>query len=161
MQTFLPFEDFNLTARVLDRQRLGKQRVECKQIFRALHNGGAWANHPAGRMWKGYSFTLLKYYYCIVEEWKRRGYKHEMMLDPFVFQMAGTEPETPYWLGMYQLHSRHRAMLVYKYSQHYARRFDLMGFEANYIPVDVPGYFWPKPWSEVSATIDPETIVPF
>ena len=31
MQTFLPYEDFRASARVLDRQRLGKQRVEAKR----------------------------------------------------------------------------------------------------------------------------------
>ena len=32
MQTFLPEEDFYKTAQSLDRQRLGKQRVETLQI---------------------------------------------------------------------------------------------------------------------------------
>jgi hypothetical protein len=149
MQTFLPFEDFNLTARVLDRQRLGKQRVECKQIFRALHNGGGWANHPAVRMWRGHSYTLLRYYYAIVGEWKFRGYKHEMMLDTFALTMAGAEPEPPYWLGTFQLHARYRAMLVYKNPEHYRPIFRSMGYEGHYQEVDIPGYYWPKPTSEV------------
>lgn len=36
MQTFLPYENFNKTAQVLDRKRLGKQRVETLTIFRTL-----------------------------------------------------------------------------------------------------------------------------
>ena len=36
MQTFLPYASFEESAKVLDRQRLGKQRVECLQIFNAL-----------------------------------------------------------------------------------------------------------------------------
>ncbi len=36
MQTFLPYADFERSAAVLDRQRLGKQRVETLQIFQAL-----------------------------------------------------------------------------------------------------------------------------
>lgn len=36
MQTFLPYADFRASAHVLDRQRLGKQRVETLQIMQAL-----------------------------------------------------------------------------------------------------------------------------
>ena len=49
MQTFLPYEDFRASARVLDRQRLGKQRVEAKQILQALERPGepsGWEDIP-------------------------------------------------------------------------------------------------------------------
>ena len=36
MQTFLPYPAFDLSAQVLDRQRLGKQRVETLQVLKAL-----------------------------------------------------------------------------------------------------------------------------
>ena len=36
MQTFLPYADFPGSAKVLDRKRLGKQRVECCQILNTL-----------------------------------------------------------------------------------------------------------------------------
>lgn len=36
MQTFLPYPDFRQSAKVLDRARLGKQRVECLQLARAI-----------------------------------------------------------------------------------------------------------------------------
>lgn len=36
MQTFLPYPDFCGTALVLDRKRLGKQRVEALQVLRGL-----------------------------------------------------------------------------------------------------------------------------
>jgi hypothetical protein len=36
MQTFLPYEDFTLSAQVLDYRRLGKQRVEALQIYNVL-----------------------------------------------------------------------------------------------------------------------------
>jgi len=34
MQTFLPYADFKESAQCLDYRRLGKQRVEAKQIHR-------------------------------------------------------------------------------------------------------------------------------
>jgi len=36
MQTFLPYPDFERSARVLDVKRLGEQRVECIQVLRGL-----------------------------------------------------------------------------------------------------------------------------
>ena len=36
MQTFLPYESFKQSARVLDWRRLGKQRVEGMQIINAI-----------------------------------------------------------------------------------------------------------------------------
>src|SRR3712207_9547123 len=54
MQTFLPVADFTETARLLDNPRLGKQRVECLQVLRALELPDyGWANHPVVTMWRG------------------------------------------------------------------------------------------------------------
>jgi hypothetical protein len=61
MQTFLPYASFSESAKALDYKRLGKQRVECRQILRALEHGGGWANHPATRLWRGYETALKAY----------------------------------------------------------------------------------------------------
>jgi hypothetical protein len=37
MQTFMPYSDFEKTARCLDNKRLGKQRVEAWQILNTLN----------------------------------------------------------------------------------------------------------------------------
>jgi len=39
MQTFLPYDNFSMSARVLDNKRLGKQRVEALQILKVLNFG--------------------------------------------------------------------------------------------------------------------------
>jgi len=105
MQTFLPYPDFNKSARVLDDKRLGKQRVECLQILQTLAKGPyqsretilgdwkscskdefdslpkintrrtPWYNHPAVRMWKGWECTLTEYAIIICTHWVNRGYK--------------------------------------------------------------------------------------
>lgn len=47
MQTFLPYPSFVESAKCLDRQRLGKQRVEVLQLLKALLvPGSGWGNHP-------------------------------------------------------------------------------------------------------------------
>src|ERR1051325_6260599 len=76
MQTFLPYSDFIQSARCLDRQRLGKQRVEVLQLLNALTDRkGGWVNHPAAKMWCRYIPCLASYGIEIVAEWQRRGYK--------------------------------------------------------------------------------------
>jgi len=62
MQTFLPYSSFIESVRCLDRQRLGKQRVEALQILNALNGKSkGWTNHPATKMWCGYEEALCLY----------------------------------------------------------------------------------------------------
>jgi hypothetical protein len=62
VQTFLPLPDFAESAAVLDRQRLGKQRVEVLQLLGALTGQRpGWVNHPAARMWRGHERALARY----------------------------------------------------------------------------------------------------
>lgn len=138
MQTFLPYEDFKKTASVLDRERLGKQRSECKQIFNALYFGGGWKNHPAVRMWRGHGYWLYTYYLDIVFEWQIvRKYVHNMSLSAEVIARAQEEQARPYWLGIETFHASHRNMLVAKNPEHYGALFKDTQFNGHY------GYTWP------------------
>ena len=50
MQTFITSENISETAKILDTQRLGKQRVEAVQIANILldqTDSKGWRNHPA------------------------------------------------------------------------------------------------------------------
>lgn len=79
------------TCRVLDKQRLNKQKVEAKEILDAslidsniqqnIRRG--WINHPAVKMWKGYSNGLRYYFNKITEECINRGMKNNMQLYEF------------------------------------------------------------------------------
>src|SRR5881628_876342 len=75
MQTFLPYPDFEQTARVLDLKRLGKQRVECIQVVRGLTRSDyGWRHHPAVRMWRGFEEALGRYAFTTCEVWVERGF---------------------------------------------------------------------------------------
>ena len=75
MQTFLPYADFERSARALDLKRLGKQRVEVIQIVRALTVPGyAWKTHPAVLMWQGYEEALGRYGLVMCDVWVERGF---------------------------------------------------------------------------------------
>lgn len=121
MQTFLPYGDFERSARCLDNRRLGKQRVEAFQILRTLERlddpqRRGWRNHPAVRMWQGYEDALRLYMNTMITEWRRRGFRNTMELAP----VAGT-PAAPPWLGDPAFHAAHRANLLRKDPAYYGR----------------------------------------
>jgi hypothetical protein len=113
MQTFVPYPDFVKCARALDYRRLGKQRVECKQILNAIERGnGGWANHPATRMWRGYEPALRQYMRAIILEWIDRGYNNNMDIpDSEKFEYP------PWWGG--PIHASHRSALLEKDFEYY------------------------------------------
>lgn len=133
MQTFLPLPDFAASAAVIDRQRLGKQRVEAWQILRALCGGAGWMNHPATRMWRGHTPALAVYGITVCEEWIRRGYR-DTMLDRFAPYLTG-DVIMPPWFGDAALHASHRSNLLRKMPEHYR----------TFWPDDPDdlGYVWP------------------
>lgn len=142
MQTFLPFADFEESAQALDTKRLGKQRIEGRQILRALEQGGGWSRHPATLMWSGYELALRLYIDAIDTEWIGRGYKHT--LEPVVPACFEEDPENPvprpWWLGDVRVHESHRRALAAKDPKHYASRVHADG-------TDPICYFWPDPMS--------------
>jgi hypothetical protein len=148
VQTFLPYADFEATARVLDDRRLGKQRVEALQILRALtRETYGWKRHPAVLMWAGAESGLVAYGLEICAEWVRRGRADtcaatiRVDADFAGIDVAVTQAEAeamdalPWWLGDERLHASHRAALVRKEPAWYAERFP----DAD--PEDA--YWWP------------------
>ena len=80
MQTFLPHTNTLKAARALDSKRLNKQILEGYQILNVLSGRsktGAWKNHPAVLMWKGYEHGLWEYIRSMVSEASLRGIKTE------------------------------------------------------------------------------------
>jgi hypothetical protein len=134
MQTFLPYQDFRRSAKCLDRLRLGKQRLENKQIIQALVvPGSGWANHPAVKMWEGHVGWLVHYQAAIIEEWTRRGYKNSVVV-PWMLDHGDPRP---CWLGSPALHDSHKSNLLRKDPEHYGR----MSWR---VPPTLP-YLWPSP----------------
>jgi len=131
MQTFLPLESFEETARVLDGRRLNNQVNECMVILRTcLGLSDGWANHPAVKMWRGYESALAHYTVYIVEECYKRwqndkvygkrlcnlddimdGYTHTWIL--------GIGCKMPPWLGNKNFHRSHRQALLAKNTEWY------------------------------------------
>jgi hypothetical protein len=150
MQTFLPYPDFTASARVLDRRRLGKQRVEAVQVLRGLTVPGyGWRRHPAVRMWAGYEEALVRYGLDVCRVWREYGHQ-DSCAATLVADLAAARPgaavrgqaelaaagELPPWLGDEALHRSHRSALVRKDPDRYAALFPG-------VPDDLP-YVWPS-----------------
>lgn len=116
---------------VLDRARLGKQRLEAAQILSAIRSGGGWSRHPAVRMWRGHEDALRLYHDVMCREWARRGYVQNMpeLLPPH------TEVVMPEWLGRGDVHASHRASLLAKMPEHYGA--------FGWTEAPLVGYVWP------------------
>lgn len=140
MQTFLPYPSYADSARALDYRRLGKQRVECKQILLAMSKTeGGWRNHPATRMWRNHEIELCWYSLAMCDEWIARGYQDT--LSPFFlsiygdFMADGRNEAPPAWLGDEAFHASHRSNLLRKDPEFYGKY--------NWKePQDLP-YIWP------------------
>jgi len=148
MQTFLPYPDFERSARALDTKRLGKQRVECVQVVRALTTPGyGWAAHPAVLMWKGYEEALGRYGLTCCDTWTGLGFGDTcaatIAADLRQARVTAVRSQAeladigalPPWLGDDALHRSHQSSLVRKDPGHYGALFPD-------VPDDLP-YVWP------------------
>ncbi len=148
MQTFLPYPDFEASARSLDQKRLGKQRVEAIQVVRALTVPGyAWANHPAALMWRGYEEALGRYGFVCCEVWLELGFGDTCaatiaadLRTAGITTVRGQDElaaagALPGWLGDADLHRSHQSALVRKDPDFYRPHFPD-------VPDDLP-YVWP------------------
>lgn len=142
MQTFLPYANLEKTASCLDDKRLGKQRIEAKQIYEALTDPTSksyrFRNHPAVKMWKGYEMFLLMYGIAICQEWIDRGFK-DNQLNWFLQKLFNGKNQAftdlPKWWKNKKFHVSHRSNLVRKKPEHYSK------FEWN-VPDNLE-YVWP------------------
>lgn len=136
MQTFCISERYIDTAKVLDRQRLGKQRVEAWQILNTLLGvSKGWANHPAVKMWRGYEYALSIYGTVMCNEWIARGYK-DTMQQRFVWACHElTNTGRPEWTFDNTFHRSHMSNLIRKMPEHYRPLWPD-------VPDDLP-YVWP------------------
>ena len=154
VQTFLPFPDFEMSARALDVKRLGKQRVECLQVVRGLTVPTyGWRHHPAVKMWRGHLEALGRYTLTCCEVWTQ-GERADTCAATVVADLSAAGVERirseaelheadamPYWLGDPAFHRSHRSALVRKDAAHYGPLFPD-------VPDDLP-YVWPAPPEEM------------
>lgn len=135
MQTFLPYRDVSASAAVLDRMRLGKQRVEGLQILKVLTGQtDAWQHHPAVLMWKGHERALRFYVQLMCLEWTSRGYYDSIWNTVSTMDLPKSPIKLPRHFTSAFCRS-HQSNLVRKDPEHYRKYFPD-------VPDDLP-YVWP------------------
>lgn len=139
MQTFLPYPEFEASAKVLDNKRLGKQRSETKILIdtllgRPTKSGKArkgWMSHPAVLMWAGCEEALKLYYNVVIQEWINRGFNNNMEYEIVDFGNL----VMPFWIGDPRVHAAYRSNLLRKDSAYYS--------QFGWIEPDNLPYVWP------------------
>lgn len=127
MQTFLPYRDFDSSAKVLDTVRLNKQLLECRQMLSAMAGQSKFAaHHPATLMWTGHHALLWEYIHSVRAELERRGTPTQKNMDAALnfFMMLPVQDITfPSWYEdsseMLKIEMTHRASLYKKKPEHY------------------------------------------
>ena len=152
MQTFVPFDNFIESASSLDNLRLNKQLLEGRQIYNILASGrtsGAWTNHPAVKMWRGYELALFNYLVAIKDECVSRGIKTDknwsaiIEIHKYNLNRADTT-SLPLWWGDERVHQSHRNNLYRKNPDYYIEFID----DSFVSCCDKCNYFWPTHRSE-------------
>jgi hypothetical protein len=152
MQVFLPDSNFATCAEVLDTKRLVKQLLEGRQIMTILANespSGAWRNHPAVKMFKGYERTLYSYLFAIKDEMVNRGYKWqtnwEVIQDTYIRNFINQKQETPEWMLNNQFESviiTHRGRLHAKAPELYPQYEKEYNIHRDYVCCERCNYYW-------------------
>jgi Pyrimidine dimer DNA glycosylase len=167
--TFLPYSDFETTAKCLDNKRLGSSRNEGWIILRALRMSEESKYSKISKagyclMWKGYEDALACYLNALLVEWARRGMKNDK-LQPYD-EEKGLNVDTkitemPPWLGNEVIHSYHRHALLAKDSKHYRQfgwRENGKDYNGSYMwPVQLEDGSWIFRWPKATG-IDPIPI---
>jgi hypothetical protein len=124
MQIFLPFPDFEKSCASLDTIRLGKQRVEAFQIWKALTSKTKWSNHVCTRMWKDNIVALRSFIVICCRIYSQRKTKSGKFCQNTKMDQHIQENDLvvkpnelivlPKWFGDDKFHDSHKAMLYYK-----------------------------------------------
>jgi hypothetical protein len=154
--TFITSSNLKKCASNLDYKRLGKQRVEAKQIIEAIEfRKSKWIRHPASKMWKDHLIPLKIYYNHMVREWVSRGYNNTLQLYDIneeeysviestfdgirtTLLPVSTKKTFPWWFGWEPFVNSHKASLLRKDPKFY------MSFHSIELESYADkGYLWP------------------
>lgn len=141
MIIFLPHACIVRSVQVLDDLRLGKQRLEAKQVYLSLtQKDYKWSNHPASKMFidpvsqKPYLNFIKAYYNSCLDEWISRGKSNSM---EYIEVDKLSKDDYPWFWGWLEFHYSHQASLFRKHPYYYISKFEL---PEKYLDL---GYIWP------------------
>ena len=124
MQVFIvgtPLE----TAQALDKSRLNKQIIECKQILDALNGAKAWNKHPAVLQYKGYEKWLISYLECLT------AYQNVQRLEASIQSQYACDWYKPHWHTQ-DYYDQMKRRLYTKDKEHYKQWWSLGTSDCNW-----------------------------
>ncbi|MCS6770148.1 MAG: pyrimidine dimer DNA glycosylase [Candidatus Caldarchaeum sp.] len=134
MQIFRPYVDWRRSASALDSLRLGKQRVEAKQVLNViLRRVGlikdglrGWLNHPIVLMYyndgKPYVDDVVGMFEACVQEWRGRG--NQSLINLSDIQPLLVKVEKTSGTPITHIHEiEYRRILLMKNPAHYLKAF--------------------------------------
>lgn len=116
------------TAEILDKRRLNKQIIECKQICNALNGDGAWSNHPCVLQYKDHMAWLGHYHNCLMF-YQRKEYLLADIESKFAMLYQ------PHW-HTYEYLTQMKRRLYTKDKEYYAQWAELGESQENWYYVD-------------------------
>lgn len=163
--TFVPVPSVRESLKILDTERLGKQRSEIKIILAALTGvrfkvwrgeygvvlpeKRGYKNHSVTRMWRGHEWALAEFGRLNYQVWANRfghpiekGSKgYDTLIDMVLWKQwleeRGASKELPEWWGDEAVHSSHRSVLLSKDEEFYRKYGWTEPAEYKYVwPVD-------------------------
>lgn len=116
------------TADALDKRRLNKQIIECRQILAAIEGRSkAWANHPCVLMYRGHTSWLYEYLHCLESA------RHEYMAAS-IYSINADKIRPPFHAEAYFNQMKRR--LYTKDNEHYKQWSHLGESDVNWYYVD-------------------------
>lgn len=151
--------------KILDNKRLGKQRLEAKQILNILEyydkhgifpNTG-WIHHKIVKIWMGHTYALKVYFNKVIYYWKERGFQNsydyydvDEESCPIIpckfdgktalFEQQANSMTFPLWYSYPPYYLSQRAALLMKDREYYLGQ-QLLTPEVE--PYLLKGYLWP------------------
>lgn len=150
MQTFLPlllvydesksllenlWDYFYLCASLMDKKRLGKQRVEASQLLDIVTGRKLtrWQNHPASKMWSSYPEALKLYFNAFLHRWLDLGCNNTMSFEEIDEVQLIEQGVAPFLLNQHYI-QRMQANLLSKDPLFYG--------QYNWSVQPKKGYYW-------------------
>ena len=130
MITLLPNKNVSITASLLDKNTLMKQRVHALMIMKALENvDSPHRDLPIVNMWLGYEWALLMYSKTICDEWSKNRNRNDPILKQItklyvkIIKIRSVRvDQIPYWLRDDDLNNSHKAFLLRK-DYHFYKKY--------------------------------------
>lgn len=115
---YMPYRDFYRSAKCLSDQHLREQRAACRRIIGVMFSSQKQDFQSWMLDWAGHSDAVLWATDAALREMERRKLPGKWGVVPWGMLRA-TDP--PPWLGVAEVHQKHRELLLAKDPVHYGR----------------------------------------